>query len=302
MKVGGFSIGKKSGGGGGGAPAKVFRLDAGDEDDDRGGRQTGRQVFEGFENGKVIGAGGDDTPAPLIVPPRPNRDWKALKRRRMGYVPPEQQQQKAIGAPDQINNTVQAYGLQVREKREVLDEQEATITTTTTVEKEEKGVVLSEEDAAIKAILQGGEQQPDLMIPMANKMTETEALRQDVLELPDMASLEAYDAMPVEAFGAALLRGMGWKEGDAIGMAAKPSTVERRPALLGLGAKERPAAEEEEELGAWGKGSLSSKKKKQKQNDRVYVPVVKRNKRTGEVILVGNDEQRKDPRQVREIS
>ena len=291
MKVGGFSIGKKSGSGG--APGKVFRLDAGDEDDDRGVMQKG-QVFEGFENGKVIGDGDGDTPTPLIVPPRPNRDWKASKRRRAGFVPSEQQQQQqkaGAGAPDRINDKAQAYGLQVREKRETLDEQEETATKI-------KEVVLSEEDAAIKAILQGEEQQPDLLIPMANRMTETEALRQDVLELPDMASLEAYDAMPVEAFGAALLRGMGWKEGDAIGGGGK-TQVERRPALLGLGAKERPAAEEEEELGAWGKGS---KKKKQKQNDRVYIPVVKRNKRTGEIILVGNDEQRKDPRQVREIS
>ena len=31
------------------------------------------------------------------------------------------------------------------------------------------------------------------------------------------ASLDAYDAMPVSAFGEAMMRGMGWKEGMSVG-------------------------------------------------------------------------------------
>lgn len=41
---------------------------------------------------------------------------------------------------------------------------------------------------------------------------ETEAFKKDVANLPDTASLEEYAAMPVEAFGEAMLRGMGWSE------------------------------------------------------------------------------------------
>ncbi|KDD73115.1 hypothetical protein H632_c2521p0, partial [Helicosporidium sp. ATCC 50920] len=68
---------------------------------------------------------------------------------------------------------------------------------------------------------------------------EAEQLRQDVANLPPEASLEAYEAMPVEAFGEALLRGMGWREGRAIGRKdrAEVEVVEmkRRAPGLGLG-------------------------------------------------------------------
>ena len=39
---------------------------------------------------------------------------------------------------------------------------------------------------------------------------------------PDQeAGLDAYEAMPVEAFGEAMLRGMGWAEGRCVGRNAK---------------------------------------------------------------------------------
>ena len=41
---------------------------------------------------------------------------------------------------------------------------------------------------------------------------EAEAFKNDVEELPDTSSLEEYEAMPVELFGQAMLRGMGWSE------------------------------------------------------------------------------------------
>jgi G patch domain/KOW motif-containing protein len=54
---------------------------------------------------------------------------------------------------------------------------------------------------------------------------------------------QRYEALPVEEFGLALLRGMGWKEGEGVGR--KRQVVEakmgvRRPERLGLGAN--PAA------------------------------------------------------------
>lgn len=62
----------------------------------------------------------------------------------------------------------------------------------------------------------------------------------DVSIRPDVPTIEDYDSVPVQAFGAALLRGMGWSEGGAIGGINKNVTPifepKLRPKGLGLGA------------------------------------------------------------------
>lgn len=114
-------------------------------------------------------------------------------------------------------------------------------------------------------------------------MSEEEAFQRDYRSAPDMATLEQYAAVPVEEFGAALLRGMGWKDGEAIGKRRGQKEVqaripERRPALLGIGAKSEAAAGIE--LGAWGKGEKGFKGRRKEKAG--YTPVVLRNKKTGE--------------------
>jgi hypothetical protein len=52
----------------------------------------------------------------------------------------------------------------------------------------------------------------NLVIP-----NELDVFRQDVQNRPEETSLEEYEDIPVEQFGAALLRGMGWKEGQSLG-------------------------------------------------------------------------------------
>ena len=56
-------------------------------------------------------------------------------------------------------------------------------------------------------------------------------------------TLADYERVPVSQFGAALLRGMGWKEGTAASRKNKgpvePYLPQSRPALLGIGAKEK---------------------------------------------------------------
>jgi len=77
--------------------------------------------------------------------------------------------------------------------------------------------------------------------------SEAEVLKLDLEKLPPEASLEAYGEMPVESFGEALLRGMGWQEGRAIGRGNKKEVTTkdliRRPHRLGLGAAPVPAPE-----------------------------------------------------------
>ncbi|KAI7690195.1 G-patch domain and KOW motifs-containing protein, partial [Sarcoptes scabiei] len=62
----------------------------------------------------------------------------------------------------------------------------------------------------------------------------------DVSMRPEEPKLEDYEQIPIEAYGHAMLRGMGWKEGDAIGGINKAVTPiiepQLRPRGLGLGA------------------------------------------------------------------
>ncbi|KAL2366775.1 hypothetical protein RJZ56_000360 [Blastomyces dermatitidis] len=127
------------------------------------------------------------------------------------------------------------------------------------------------------------------------RFDETKSFRADVASRPEPASLAAYSAIPVEEFGAALLRGMGWKDGEPIGRgkygntnarATKPRITERRPGYLGIGAKELPGNDKsgsgsEVELGAWGKSAMMKAKKP---GEGLYTPVLMRNKKTGEMI------------------
>ncbi|KAK9845269.1 hypothetical protein WJX81_001675 [Elliptochloris bilobata] len=81
---------------------------------------------------------------------------------------------------------------------------------------------------------------------------EAAKLRDDVTRLPDVASLDAYEAMPVEAFGEAMMRGMGWQEGKGVGR--NPDKVVEavefvaRPPQLGLGATPSLAPKKEKRV------------------------------------------------------
>lgn len=133
---------------------------------------------------------------------------------------------------------------------------------------------------------------------------ETGSFRADVESRPEPATLDQYNAIPVEEFGAALLRGMGWKDGQAIGRgnygsseaaerALKPRVPERRPGFLGIGAKDASGGKGAEmELGAWGKSAMRKGARKAGDDSKdgggntegVYMPVMMRNKQTGEYI------------------
>lgn len=86
--------------------------------------------------------------------------------------------------------------------------------------------------------------------------TEDDAYRDAAAGAPEVDDLATYDAIPVEGFGASLLKGQGW-DGKMRGPKAKEIT--RRPIGMGLGAKKLKA---EEDLGAWdSKGKSKSDKR-----------------------------------------
>jgi hypothetical protein len=95
-------------------------------------------------------------------------------------------------------------------------------------------------------------------------VTEDEAFRQDVEELPDSSTLDDYTDMPVSEFGAAMLRGMGWT-GEGKGKKnVQPWLPQSRPALLGIGAKEKEVFDD------------GSKKKLFGKPDKKYIPIIKK--------------------------
>lgn len=165
---------------------------------------------------------------------------------------------------------------------------------------------LTLEQRAMRALMAGdeGEEPEDIgAIPVAQNerqapISEEEAFRRDVETRPQevsglptilvslqsttdqiitsslysQSSLDDYARVPVASFGMALLKGMGWKEGQAAsrtrtGMVT-PYEPKARPALLGIGAKER----EQPEL---KKGEKPKNDWKKRQEAKVYVPVIK---------------------------
>lgn len=73
-------------------------------------------------------------------------------------------------------------------------------------------------------------------LPPGKSGSEEEQLKSDLASLPDAPSSREYSHVPVEDFGKAMLRGMGWDEQKAKQKKAEQAP-RPRPAMLGLGAK-----------------------------------------------------------------
>ncbi|KAA8900184.1 DExH-box splicing factor binding site-domain-containing protein, partial [Sphaerosporella brunnea] len=157
-----------------------------------------------------------------------------------------------------------------------------------------QGKEMTEDERAIAALM-GVKRGSDLVIAHSAGADdwknngaggEDAAYKRDVESRPDVPTLTGYAAVPVEDFGAALLRGMGWKDGEELGgkqgkagdKSDKLRLVEERPAFLGIGAK---LMAEIPKLESWGGGD---KKKGGRRPDTTYIPVVKIDKKTGKPV------------------
>ncbi|KAJ3569833.1 hypothetical protein NP233_g4791 [Leucocoprinus birnbaumii] len=214
---------------------------------------------------------------PLVIPALKNKDWRELARKRRStqqYVPNSIKVQTGadgsvggLGTRDVIGSGPVLSGIHLG-KKVVKVEADDGIVMKEEVKMEE--VHLSEDEIARRAILAeaSGDSSGPIIDAIPTPLTEGDAYKQDVDELPEVASLEDYARVPVEQFGAAMLRGMGWKEGTAAskngkGM-AQPYLPAARPALLGIGAKEMEVFDDG-----------SKKKKGPSRPERKYVPVIK---------------------------
>jgi hypothetical protein len=217
---------------------------------------------------------------PRIIPALPNRNWREEAQRKQAAKAAEGA--KGNGGAEQMEASM-AFGLTIIKKKEEAEENGVQEETAEEKPAEPVDDGLTEEQRlekrALEALINGKEADNQLVIPV---QTDDEIFQNDYRNAPEGPDLAAFEATPIEGFGAALLRGMGWKDGEEIGrnkgQPTKSKEVKRRPALLGIGAKEEAAVGIE--LGDWGSGKGKGKRK----IDESYNPVVKRHKVTGELI------------------
>ncbi|KAG4305097.1 hypothetical protein PORY_001267 [Pneumocystis oryctolagi] len=239
----------------------------------------------------------------LVIPPLKNKDFRQeiqkYQERLSCFYKKDSIKTENSSSYEKTEEKTQTYGLTfINSKKEISSEKTEIPSEKTEIQphspKPSTETEANEDERAIKALLndlEGKKSDSNLVLPMitsntdwktnARRLTEDEIYRIDILSLPDPSTLEDYENVPVEEFGNALLRGMGWKEGESIGKDKnkdiKPIKVVRRAQFLGIGAKEYDA-QELDELGAWGKGITKQR------IDKTYVPVLKINKTTGKVV------------------
>jgi hypothetical protein len=235
---------------------------------------------------------------PLVIPALANRDWREVARKRKAgdiFVPEGARAKTGadgsvggLGTRDAINSGPEVVGLIKAEKRmkmDVDDDQSSNDGATDDVPVKEE----TEDEKAMRALLarangeDAGEGGISIdVIPLTDNqssrvLSETDAYKQDVVTRPDPATLEDYERVPVSEFGAALLRGMGWKPGQAASRTRKgpvdPYLPTARPALLGIGAKEKEVFDDG--------NAKNGKAKGPPRPDKRYIPVVKRERERG---------------------
>ncbi|EKV19765.1 Pre-mRNA-splicing factor spp2 [Penicillium digitatum] len=307
-------------------PRRPHQLGYTDDSDEDEAPPVHEEIL-GFDThtGGAITADGQavaDANKPLIIPVTSQNNWRdrpGMKKSKKNLLPSEvqamQEAQKNGQAPPgeptvETDTPSMAYGLSfARQSAEMADggaavDQDQAMPDAKPVETKP----LTDDEIAMQALIRETtgdvERRSDLIIESATKEAESVhyselgSFRTDVASRPEPATLDAYNAIPVEEFGAALLRGMGWKDGQSIGRgkyssataaerAKTPRVPERRPGFLGIGAKDSSGGKGAEiELGAWGKAAMRKASRKQgEENDKaegVYMPITMRNKKTGE--------------------
>ncbi|CAI7565321.1 unnamed protein product [Penicillium glandicola] len=303
-----------------------------DDDSDEDEAPPVHEEIAGFDTltGVAIAADGQavtDEKKPLIIPVTSKNNWREragvnVKKGKKNLLPSEvqaMQEAQKNGQARPGEPTVEtdmpsvAYGLSFAQQSADQGASGAAVEEDQAMPdaKPVETKPLTDDQIAMQALIRETtgdvERRSDLVIESAKKHGEGEepvhyselgSFRTDVASRPEPASLDAYNAIPVEEFGAALLRGMGWKDGQSIGRgnyssataaekAKNPRVPERRPGFLGIGAKDSSGGKgAETELGAWGKAAMRKASRKQGEGDDkaegVYMPITMRNKKTGE--------------------
>lgn len=280
-----------------------------DHSDGEDEAQPAAELVSGFDqSGAVVTNGRKEEKAPLIIQVEKNRDWReeSRKKRRKNLLPAEVQaarsgrSEELKAAQVERDEVSRQSGISFVQKDQDGDTTMAEGQASQHATEQTPRSTKTADEEAMEALL-GGEKKSNLVVPALenerdgyqpeedayeDNTNEDDRFKADVASRPDVPTLDDYEATPVFDFGPAMLRGMGWKDGEPIGKRRtqgtttnKPRIVERRPALLGIGAKEVPTGVGDDELGAWGKGAKGKRK-----TDLTYSPVILKNSKTGEMV------------------
>lgn len=225
---------------------------------------------------------------PKVIPLTPTSDWREDRKRRLGLLDKHATSLGSLAsmrphgtagstptdaAPEKAFTEAQKQGLIVRTREKEAEPDRASTPPTTSIEADDVTPPASPrseptgeptDEEALRALLsEKSSTQPSAFSRLIiQQPSEEDMFRHDVDTRPDEPSLTDYATMPVQEFGAAMLRGMGWKDGMGVGRKRNGPTsapsIQRRAALLGLGAKER---------------AIPSQKR---DADRRYTPVLRR--------------------------
>lgn len=322
-------------------PRRPHHFGHGDESSDEEEKAPVHEQVSGFDthSGGVLAADGQavsDKDKPLVIPVTSKNNWRdragmIVKKGKKNLLPREVQAMQEAekngqapgGAAVETEGPSMAYGLSFAQEPAAGKTTEAADTDQPMADAKplpSENKPLTEDQIAMQSLLRESkgevERRSDLVIEASKPRDEEDeealpydegtSFRTDVESRPEPATLDQYNAVPVEEFGAALLRGMGWKDGQAIGRgkyssstaadrALKPRVPERRPGFLGIGAKDPSSGKggkgAEAELGAWGKSAMRKASRKQGEEnpnggstEGLYMPIMMRNKQTGEYI------------------
>ncbi|ORX47256.1 hypothetical protein BCR36DRAFT_405341 [Piromyces finnis] len=240
------------------------------------------ELIKEVEGKKIHAVHEEEKKGPLVIPLIKKNEWRNLNDNKENDT--DEIKQENNNTKDQIlekemkeeshsdsSDFKNKYGLQIPVKKRKLNEaseQTIEVTKVETTEPNDNMTIKDNrtlEEIAIDAIKKKSEMKVDNLdhtnstieaIPILkqnavpnteNLKNETEKFRYDIQFRPEESTLEDYERIPIEEFGAAMLRGMGWEKGKAVGRnrGNKDAMVEPiefipRPALLGLGAQPKP--------------------------------------------------------------
>ncbi|KAH0027286.1 hypothetical protein KCU78_g4012, partial [Aureobasidium melanogenum] len=266
--------------------------DASDDEDTNHSKRQTITHFDSAAGGAVDArAPKKEEKKPLVITALANRDWREASKRQRAQkygITTEQldarkeSAQNAEGADKVVKETEAVkYGLNVFAPSASASAEDTQQDEETEQQQKDKPEQQKTADQLAIDALTGAAPTSTLTIPTA-AVTEDDAFNDSYHSAPPAPSLSDYAAVPVEEYGAAMLRGMGWK-GPTTTSQPKPTKKgqlppAKRPALLGIGADPNAAAQAEE-LGAWGKSSSRGRKE-----PTMFIPVSMKNKKTGETL------------------
>lgn len=176
---------------------------------------------------------------PLVIACQTEGSWKAEARRKQERPTGQNRETEPADHEKQIK-----WGLSITKKSAAAEEStettqedhsdDAAPATATPAAKTSDSPPKTMEQSAMDALL-GIDTEKQKKLVISGSEAPTDEFKAAVQAAGEVSTIEEYDQIPDGEFGMAMLRGMGYNESKE---SSRPKEVRRRPALLGLGAKE----------------------------------------------------------------